>query len=69
MSDALSGVYPWLQGQLNDLGFMPHGHCFLWTPSLLRIMALADLGIALAYFVIPLVLILAMRDRRARELR
>lgn len=69
MSDALSGVYPWLQSLLNDMGFMPHGHCFLWTPGLLRVMTVADLGIAFAYFVIPLVLILAARDRRARELR
>ena len=34
-------------------GFMPHGHCFLWTPSLLWTFAVADSLIAISYFSIP----------------
>ena len=37
-------------------GFMPHGYCFLWTPSLLWINVTSDLITAAAYFSIPFVL-------------
>ncbi len=46
--------------------FMPHGHCYLWTPSLVWLNVLADTFTALAYFSIPLTLISFFR-RRGRD--
>ncbi len=37
-------------------GFMPHGHCFLWTPSLLWSYVTADSVIAASYYSIPFTL-------------
>ena len=37
-------------------GFMPHGHCFLWTPSLLWSYVAADSVIAASYYSIPFAL-------------
>lgn len=37
--------------------YIPHGHCYLWQPSLVWLHLLSDLLIALAYFSIPLMLI------------
>jgi signal transduction histidine kinase len=34
-------------------GFMPHGHCFLWTPSLLWALTVSDSLIGLSYLSIP----------------
>lgn len=42
----------------------PHGHCFLWTPSLLWTMVIANLLIGLAYYSIPLALLTLVRRRR-----
>jgi len=36
--------------------FMPHGHCFLWTPLLIWAYVLSDASIALAYYSIPVAL-------------
>ncbi|MFT5356263.1 MAG: hypothetical protein ACI9KE_003486 [Polyangiales bacterium] len=44
--------------------FMPHGHCYLWTPGILWGHVIADLTIALAYFSIPIVLIVLVRRRK-----
>ena len=41
--------------------FMPHGVCYLWEPPVLWLHVLSDAGIAAAYFMIPLLLIRAMR--------
>lgn len=38
-------------------GWMPHGMCFLWTSWMITWQVAADLGIALAYFVIPVLLL------------
>src|SRR5690349_2013191 len=35
-------------------GFMPHGHCYLWTPSLVWTMVVTDSLIGLAYVSISL---------------
>lgn len=51
-----------LQGLSSD-AFMPHGHCYLWTPSIMWGHALADAVIALAYFSIPVVLVVLVRRR------
>src|SRR5260370_28938806 len=32
--------------------FMPHGHCYLWLPGLIRLHLLTDLAIGLAYITI-----------------
>ena len=42
---------------------MPHGHCFLWQPEILWLHVLADAGVALAYFSIPLALYYFVRRR------
>lgn len=42
----------------------PHGHCFLWTPSLLWTMVSANLLIGLAYYSIPLTLLTLVRRRK-----
>ncbi len=42
----------------------PHGHCFLWTPSLLWTMVSANLLIALAYYSIPLALLTLVQRRQ-----
>jgi len=56
MLDALSN---WI----NDPGFMPHGHCFLWTPHLLWLYVLADGVIVLSYYSIPPALWLFVKRR------
>jgi PAS domain S-box-containing protein len=44
-------------------GFLPHGYCFSWSPSLLWSMVLADAVIALAYFSIPMAIVSFARQR------
>jgi PAS domain S-box-containing protein len=43
---------------------MPHGYCYLWQPGLVRLHVLSDSLIALAYFSIPVMLIVFIRKRR-----
>lgn len=50
---------PWF----DTSAFMPHGHCYLWTPSLLWMHVISDLLIGLAYLAIPVALI-GLRRRR-----
>lgn len=45
-------------------GFLPHGYCFQWSPELLGLMVGADALIALAYFSIPLTLLVFVRRRQ-----
>ena len=44
--------------------FMPHGMCYLWTPGLVWLHVVSDALIALAYYSIPLTLLLFVRRRR-----
>ncbi|UTA46520.1 ATP-binding protein [Simiduia sp. 21SJ11W-1] len=44
--------------------YMPHGHCYLWLPSILWMNVVADLLIALSYFSIPVILISIIRQRK-----
>lgn len=37
--------------------FIPHGHCYLWQTPLVWLHLLSDLGIGIAYFSIPVMLI------------
>jgi diguanylate cyclase (GGDEF)-like protein len=43
--------------QLLDGSFMPHGHCFLWREDLLFLHVAGDITTALAYIMIPIVLV------------
>jgi PAS domain S-box-containing protein len=43
--------------------FIPHGHCYLWNPELVRLHLVADLTIAIAYFSIPLTLFYFVNQR------
>ena len=45
-------------------GFLPHGYFFTWTPGLLWSMVIADAVIALAYFSIPIAIIVYVRQRK-----
>jgi two-component sensor histidine kinase len=44
-------------------GFMPHGHCYLWTPSILGMHVVSDVLIGTAYLVIPIGLYALHRRR------
>ena len=57
MLDAINQVF----GTAN---FIPHGHCFLWTPSLLWTYVLSDSAIAASYFSIPFALWYFVRNRQ-----
>jgi two-component sensor histidine kinase len=52
---------------LNDVfaggPFIPHGHCYLWWPELVWLHLVTDSLIALAYYVMPLILISFVRKR------
>jgi len=54
------GIVDWLF----ESSFMPHGHCFQWTPSVLWLHVLSDVLIALAYYSIPITLVYFVRHRR-----
>ena len=41
----------------------PHGYCLLWEPGLIWLYAISDAAIALAYFSIPLALVIVGRRR------
>lgn len=43
--------------------FMPHGHCYFWTPSVLWLHVGSDVAIALAYYSIPLALVYFVQKR------
>ncbi|MCM1981690.1 sensor histidine kinase [Lyngbya confervoides] len=43
--------------------FIPHGHCYLWNPSLIWLHVLSDSAIAIAYYSIPLTLVYLVNKR------
>jgi two-component system, sensor histidine kinase and response regulator len=45
-------------------GFMPHGYCYLWTPSLIGLHVVSDSLIALSYLSIAITLLHFSRKRR-----
>ena len=50
-----------------DAGWMPHGFCIRWTPSLVWMYALSDSLITLVYYAIPITLaFLVMRSKEQR---
>ena len=44
--------------------FIPHGHCYLWNPGLVWIHVASDALIALAYYSIPIQLLVLTRKRQ-----
>jgi PAS domain S-box-containing protein len=44
--------------------FLPHGHCYLWIPALVWLHVASDILIALAYYVMPIILVYFVRKRR-----
>jgi len=44
--------------------FMPHGHCYFWTTSLVALHAISDGLIVLSYYSIPVTLVYFVRRRR-----
>jgi PAS domain S-box-containing protein len=52
-----------LQQLFSSDAFMPHGHCYLWTPSLVWLHAVSDALIALAYASIPFAIVYFVRRR------
>lgn len=51
-------------GWLSSDGFMPHGHCYLWTPQIVWLHVLSDALIVLAYYSIPIALVYFVRKRQ-----
>ncbi len=45
-------------------GFMPHGHCYLWDPAVMRLHVISDALIALSYLTIPITLTYIVWKRR-----
>jgi PAS domain S-box-containing protein len=45
-------------------GFMPHGHCYFWTKSLIALHGISDAFIVLAYYSIPFTLVYFARKRK-----
>ena len=48
---------------LDQQGFIPHGHCYLWMPEVLWLHVMSDAIIALAYFSIPFALAYFVKRR------
>ena len=51
----------WSHHEFSNDGFMPHGHCYLWTPTLVWTMVTTDLLIGLAYVSISICLYVLVR--------
>jgi PAS domain S-box-containing protein len=58
-----------LSNLLGREGFLPHGYCFTWEPTLLWTMVVSDAFIAAAYFSIPMALLFFIRRRKDVSLR
>jgi signal transduction histidine kinase/CheY-like chemotaxis protein len=56
----LSRLSEWL---FDTSGLAPHGYCLLWEPGLIWLYAISDTAIAIAYFSIPLTLVIVGRRR------
>ncbi|HVY07505.1 MAG TPA: ATP-binding protein [Burkholderiales bacterium] len=62
----LSGAAMWngMQGTLAKQGFLPHGLCYTWNPSLIGLHVVSDTLIGIAYFTIPVTLVYFIQKRR-----
>ncbi len=53
-----------LSRMFDTSGFMPHGHCYLWDPSILWLHVVSNTATALAYFAIPMMMVYFVWKRR-----
>lgn len=53
-----------LERLLDPDAFMPHGHCYFWTPDVLWLNVGSDAAIALSYYSIPLALVVFLIRRQ-----
>ena len=44
--------------------FMPHGHCYFWSPAIVWLQVISNSLIAIAYYSIPLTLLYFVRQRK-----
>ncbi|NNC54732.1 MAG: hybrid sensor histidine kinase/response regulator, partial [Pseudomonadales bacterium] len=58
MSDFFTNLF-------SNTNFLPHGHCYMWTPEILWLHVISDLIIAIAYYSIPLALAIILFKRKA----
>lgn len=49
--------------------FMPHGYCFQWRPDILWTNVVSDFLIAVAYFSIPVALVILVRKRQDMQFK
>ncbi|HKO47987.1 MAG TPA: hypothetical protein VJV79_09705, partial [Polyangiaceae bacterium] len=54
-------MWQWLE-RVFGLGFMPHGHCYLWSPAMVWTQVLANLLIGVAYAAIATTLVILVRQ-------
>jgi PAS domain S-box-containing protein len=64
MFASLQDLSSFLHTALPVLGFVPHGHCYLWDTRLVWLHGLSDGLTALAYFSIPMALVYFVQQRR-----
>lgn len=57
-----------LSALIETTGFMPHGYCLAWSPSLLALHVIADTLIVASYYTITAVILFYARVRRADNL-
>lgn len=60
----LLGGPPLLRRLAESEGFMPHGHCYLWQPGLVRLHLGSDLLIGVSYVAISVMLAVLVRKAR-----
>lgn len=53
-----------IAGLFSANSFIPHGHCYLWKPSLVWLHILSDSAITIAYYSIPLTLLSFVQKRQ-----
>jgi signal transduction histidine kinase len=60
MMDVINSLGNWILPEQ----FMPHGHCYLWDPWLLRQNVISNALIGLSYYSIPVALVLFVKKRK-----
>lgn len=60
MSDLFDGLGNWFI----PVQFMPHGHCYLWDPWILRQNVISNALIGISYYCIPIALIYFVKKRK-----
>ncbi|BAZ49059.1 two-component sensor histidine kinase [Nostoc sp. NIES-4103] len=53
-----------LENFFTEASFIPHGHCYLWQPSLVWLNIVSDSVIALVYYSIPAILVYFAHKRK-----